>query len=230
MNARHLLRRMAVAMLAALALLAGGALSPSTAGAQSYVYYWPSSSIPYAIGNMTFFSGSTSYPAVQSGPAQWTGVSGSALGFWYAGADNSVSFTGYPCNGRGNVWFYQYNLTTYVGAGTIGYTDICPGSNTEQGVQIAGVSVLFNTDSTSWHINYPSTPADTWRFDLAGLATHEMGHATGLIGHFSGSTNCPGTSAGNNTMCTGGSFGAAANSAWARSLYTQDIAVYAARY
>lgn len=192
------------------------------------MYYWSSLSIPYAIGNVSFFSGSTSYPAIQSGPAAWTGVSGSALGFWYAGADSS-NYTGYPCNDRGNVWFYQYDLSL-LGSSFIGLTEWCPGSSTEQGIQFAGVSILFNTNGVSWHIGFPGVPTDTWRFDLAGIATHEMGHATGISGHFTSTTHCPGTSGGQQTMCRGDLSPLASDSSWCRSLASYDVALYAGRY
>jgi hypothetical protein len=61
-------------------------------------------------------------------------------------------------------------------------------------------------EDRDWH-HYWNSPVPTGKYDLAGLFSHEFGHATGFDGHFpSGSGACPITQ-NYSTMCTGNVIG-----------------------
>ena len=188
---------------------------------------WYTTSVPYAIGNVSFFSGATAYPAIQSGPSQWNAV-GTPLQFWYAGADNSNY--SYPC-AKYNLWFYQEDLSVYgpLGPGTLGKADYCTdvvGVTT----RILGSSVRFNDhlQNAAWYILLAGGPAESWRYDLASVSTHEVGHVTGWYGHFSsGGSDCPWSNLSLvQTMCQGWPGGTTLQ----RTLGTHDISNFDGKY
>lgn len=87
--------------------------------------------------------------------------------------------------------------------------------------------------SFHWNV-FSSVQAEHW--DYAGVFTHEMGHATGFDGHWTGSTSActPITQANSNTMCdnTNLSYWAHAGSTgeWYRNIAGHDIGEVNAAY
>lgn len=156
---------------------------------------WPTyQSVPYAIGNISYFNGAGQANAVvRFGPNTVNAVPGNAMQMWYAGADSS-SYPGSAC-AKTNIWFYQKDFATLPGASTtwLGATARCPAIGTVQ-----AASVMFNTNpGVAWYIRLDGYIWDPWRYDLAATSAHETVHAQGWTGHFvSADEGCPW-----NTMC-----------------------------
>ena len=201
---------------------------------------WPS--VPFAIGNMSSFGGASSHAAVTFGPSQWNNVSGNALQYWHAGADNSINFTN-ECS-LPNLRFFQVDTP----GSRIGDADIAATFNCFHPADlnhIVGSAVLFNTTPISrvpvpngpetnmaWYTSVVGGPVELWRLDLASIATHETGHAGGHKQHFDKPADCPTNpwlplgNAGYQTMCAAPRGGTVE---W-RTLGSHDRSTVAARY
>lgn len=123
---------------------------------------------------------------------EWDAVSDSTLDFLDSSYQNPhVLYTPNACLVPNNgVWFLQHSWGNSWGGATL----LCVA-----GDDIIKASIVFNTDYT-WYTGAGTPPEG--EPDLWGTATHELGHAAGFEGHFTGNELCPATSA-RHTMCGG---------------------------
>ena len=120
---------------------------------------------------------------------EWDAVSDSTFEFIDSSyQNNNIHYTGDACGVPLGVWYLQrsYGNSYYAATGWC-----------YDGTQhITRSTVTFNTDKT-WYTG-TGTPSNG-QADLWGIATHELGHATGFKKHLTGSY-CP-DNATRHTMC-----------------------------
>ncbi len=153
--------------------------------------------------------------AMYRGDDSWDGVSGSTLDFTDSSYQNPmVLWVSNACLVPNNgVWFTETSTSNFA------VSQRCySGSN------IIKAAIAFDSTGRTWYTGTGTPPSG--QTDLWGVSTHELGHAGGFTGHFSGSTDCPSTSA-KQTMCDSWSN---AQIPWARSLATHDEHTVASAY
>ena len=137
----------------------------------------------------------------------WDSVSNSTFDFIDSSyQSNSVHYTGNACGVPLGVWYLQRSFGNSYYAST--------GRCHDDTSYITRSTVTFNTDRT-WYTG-TGTPSNG-QSDLWGIATHELGHASGFSEHLTGNL-CPATAA-RHTMCRNWSWN---QTYWARSLEEHD--------
>jgi hypothetical protein len=176
------------------------ALAPSASAHTSSTYYtgaggvWPDFHLVGFLVRNGFPSGYATQ--INNGYSQWNNAenTGRAVDFSNSGATSVTGNADSPCSATYN-GIYWRNLD-YLGTGVLGFTPHCENSS--------GVVTRFSMSLDSnapWYVGTGDAPSG--RVDLWSVTTHEFGHATGWVGHFSeGDAVCPDDST-RATMCPG---------------------------
>lgn len=199
------------ALIAAIAIIVGISTTSQVAGAVDWWAYsdrrWPSSTVAYALGNLSYFNGGSQAVTVSTIAIEtWDFLGTPSLGnsSWdlqYAGADFTQNWPGACVNA--NYWVYQQDLNAAGYGGILGYTQVCQNGGSAPTYQAWSANTRMSTySSIPWAVQ-TTTPIANWRYDYWSTLTHDAGHAWGHINHFAwGGSDCPGTTA-NSTLCDG---------------------------
>jgi hypothetical protein len=147
--------------------------------------------------------------SVKFGIGQWDdGAGGIGPNYVFDGEIVSNSGDLNPCNGANrSVVFVKEDLSIAVGAPyeVLGYADFCL-EGPPTGTQYVNKFEMYlettpeTGGSAGWYVGSGTPPSN--RDDLRSVVTHETGHTTGWVGHFTGSTLCnPNDMATYHTMC-----------------------------
>lgn len=142
--------------------------------------------------------------SVKFGIGQWdNGAGGQGPDFVFDGEVTSNSGDFNSCNGETrSVVFVKEDLGLLLGLpGALGWVDYCvEGPPPAQAIGKFEM-YLEKTPGVGWYVGSGTPPSN--RYDLRSIVTHETGHTTGWVGHFTGSTLCDsGDMATFHTMCT----------------------------
>lgn len=173
---------------------------------------WPSNATEHWVFDNNVPSGDFR-ESVRFGVGQWdNGAGGNGPNFIFDG-ETTASIDWDPCSGLRSKVFVHEDLGSALGLASeaaLGYTPACYNCGSTGCVITRFLIVLEKTaeaaDAVGWYTGSGSPNSNEW--DLRSTATHESGHATGWVGHFSSADMCPGgeqspNPAGWHTMCSG---------------------------
>ncbi|GEM_PF-5833056 len=138
---------------------------------------WPNYSNVYYLVRQGFPS-STYYNRVEDGATQWNNIGGSSgiePDLLYNGSTTNAGDPNAPCSATYSGVYWR-NLD-FISTATLGYTPHCENSS---GV-VTRFSMSIDNRST-WYVGN-GTPGSS-QDDLWSTTSHEMGHATGWMGHY----------------------------------------------
>jgi len=182
--------------------------SPATAhdAAVFYPDRWPTNrTVHYSIHEDVPLSGGFRN-SLASGLARWSDLAGGNGPEFIRDAVSGGINNFYACdNAYGGRLFVAENLASYLGypsESVLGFTQPCIIDGVWTKFQITFEKTAEASGASGWNTDDTAPGPNQW--DLQSIATHEAGHATGFVGHFSAAAYCPSPAdATTQTMCAG---------------------------
>lgn len=165
---------------------------------------------------------------VKDGAGKWN-QQNQSMSFSFNSTDTSDQVWGYCSSSTNMSTVFWFNYADPPGTDALGVTYTCVYSG--DATRIKHFYMVFDTGN-SWYAGTATDPPGNSDIDLWSVATHEMGHATGLgtapddNDHFQGGVCTSPPSNTDQTMCAI----YVADATWVRSLESHDKGVFGDRY